>query len=83
VHQAREQLGLTWKYVAEFEAEAEKGDSRDADRRGVRKICDQIWKPLTDTATDRSKTIAANRDAALTELFVDVDTNANIAAPGR
>jgi hypothetical protein len=42
-----------------------------------------IWKPLTDTATDRSKTIAANRDAALTELFVDVDTNANIAAPGR
>jgi hypothetical protein len=43
-----------------------------------RKVCDEIWKPVTDTATDRSKTIAANRDAALTQLFVDADSNANI-----
>jgi len=43
-----------------------------------RMVCDEIWKPLTDTATDRSKTIAANRRTALDRLFMDADTNANI-----
>jgi len=43
-----------------------------------RKVCDEIWKPLTDTATERSKTIAANRMHSLTGLFVDAATNANI-----
>ena len=43
-----------------------------------RKVCDEIWAPLPPSATDRSKTIAANRALALHQLFVDADTNANI-----
>jgi phage/plasmid-like protein (TIGR03299 family) len=78
VHQAREQLGLTWKYVAEFEAQAEKMIQESLSIEAFRKVCDQIWKPPTQTATDRSKTIAANRAQSLTRLFLDADTNANI-----
>jgi hypothetical protein len=51
VQQAREQLGLTWKYVAEFEADAEKMIQETLTVEEFRTICDQIWKPLTDTAT--------------------------------
>jgi phage/plasmid-like protein (TIGR03299 family) len=78
VQQAGEQLGLTWKYVAEFEIEAEKMIQENLSIEAFRKVCDQIWKPPTQTATDRSKTIAANRAQSLTRLFLDADTNANI-----
>ena len=78
VHQAREQLGLTWKYVAEFEVQAERMINERLPEAEFRMVCDEIWKPLTDTATDRSKTIAANRRTALDRLFMDADTNANI-----
>jgi phage/plasmid-like protein (TIGR03299 family) len=78
VQQAREQLGLTWKYVAEFEIEAEKMINQALAEAALRKVCDQIWKPPTETATGRSTTIAANRMQSLTRLFTDADTNANI-----
>jgi phage/plasmid-like protein (TIGR03299 family) len=78
VQQAREQLGLTWKYVAEFEVEAERMIQERLTIDEFRKVCEEIWPTLSDSATDRSKTIAANRSTALTELFVDADTNANI-----
>jgi phage/plasmid-like protein (TIGR03299 family) len=78
VLQAREQLGLTWKYVAEFEVQAERMINEALGEAEFRKICDEVWRPLTDTATDRSKTIAANRSAALNQLFVNAETNANI-----
>jgi hypothetical protein len=78
VQQAREQLGLTWKYVAEFEVEAEKMIQETLAVAEFRRICDQIWTPLTDTATDRSKTIVANRTTALARLFSDADTNDEI-----
>jgi phage/plasmid-like protein (TIGR03299 family) len=78
VHQAREQLGLTWKYVAEFEAQAERMINETLAGAEFRKVCEEIWEPPTETATDRSKTIAANRMQSLTQLFVDAGTNANI-----
>jgi phage/plasmid-like protein (TIGR03299 family) len=78
VQQARDQLGLTWKYVAEFEVQAERMINETLAEVEFRKVCDQIWQPLTDTATDRSRTIAANRSAALNQLFGDAATNANI-----
>ncbi|MDQ6850944.1 MAG: DUF945 domain-containing protein [Actinomycetota bacterium] len=59
VQEAREQLGLTWKYVAEFEIEAEKMIQTALAEADFRKLCDDIWKPPTDTAAGRSKTIAA------------------------
>ncbi len=43
-----------------------------------RKVCHEIWKPLTQTATYRSKTMAANRTGALNQLFTEADTNASI-----
>ena len=78
VQQAREQLGLTWKYVAEFEVEAEKMIQESLAADDFRRICDQIWKPLTESTSERSKTIADNRNAALTRLFVGAETNAGI-----
>lgn len=78
VQQARDQLGLTWKYVAEFETEAEKMINEMLTEAAFRKVCDTIWTPLTETATDRSKTIAANRMHSLTALFVDAAANANV-----
>jgi Domain of unknown function (DUF932) len=78
VHQAREQLGLTWKYVASFEAQAERMINEVLAEADFRKTCDAIWKPLTDTASERSKTITVNRNRVLARLFLDADTNANI-----
>lgn len=78
VQQAREQLGLTWKYVAEFEVAAERMINETMSPAAFRKVCDNIWMPLPETATDRSKTIAANRITTLNRLFVDSATNANI-----
>jgi phage/plasmid-like protein (TIGR03299 family) len=53
VQQAREQLGLTWKYVAEFEVEAEKMINQALTEAAFRKVCEEIWKPPTETATAR------------------------------
>ncbi len=78
VQEAREQLGLTWKYVAKFEVEAEKMINEALSEAAFRKVCDEIWPPLPASATDRSKTVAANRSLSLKQLFVDADTNANI-----
>jgi phage/plasmid-like protein (TIGR03299 family) len=78
VQQAREQLGLTWRYIEKFEAEAEKMIQEQLSEAAFRKVCDEIWAPLPPSATDRSKTIAANRALSLQQLFVDADTNANI-----
>ena len=78
VQQAREQLGLTWKYVAEFEVEAERMINQTLSQAAFREVCDQIWPPPTGTATPRSQTIAANRNTALDRLFADAATNANI-----
>ncbi len=78
VQEAREAPGLAWTYVAEFEIEAEKMIQAALSEAAFRTTCDNIWKPLTDTATGRSKTIAANRSAALDRLFADAATNAAI-----
>lgn len=64
--------------MAEFEIEAERMIQTALAEADLRKVCDDIWKPPTDTATGRSKTIAANRSSALDQLFLDADTNAAI-----
>jgi phage/plasmid-like protein (TIGR03299 family) len=42
VQQAREQLGLTWKYVAEFQTQAERMINESLEEVEFRKVCDQI-----------------------------------------
>lgn len=61
VQEARDALDLTWKCVAAFEVEAEKMIQGQLAEEAFRKVCDEIWAPLTATATGRSKTIAVNR----------------------
>ncbi|HEV7205669.1 MAG TPA: DUF932 domain-containing protein [Jatrophihabitans sp.] len=78
VQQARDQLGLTWKYLAEFETQAERMINEALSEAEFRRVCDEIWKQPTETATGRSKTLAGNRTQALDQLFLDADTNANI-----
>ncbi len=78
VQKAREQLGLTWKYITEFEVQAERLINETLTEAEFRKICDQIWTPPTNTATERTKTVAVTRAAVLSRLFVDADTNADI-----
>lgn len=57
VQKAREQLGLTWKYITEFEVQAERLINETLTEAEFRKICDQIWTPPTNTATERTKTV--------------------------
>jgi hypothetical protein len=64
--------------VAEFETQAERMINETLAEVEFLNVCDEIWKPLTETATDRSKTIAANRSQTLTRLFADGATIANI-----
>lgn len=78
VHQARENLGLTFKYMEEFEVEAEKMIQTSMGIDAFRMVCTEIWKPLPELATGRSKTIAANRESTLDRLFLHADTNALI-----
>jgi phage/plasmid-like protein (TIGR03299 family) len=78
VQDAREALGLTWKYVAEFEIAAERMINETLTMDAFEAICTQVWKPLPPTATDRSKTIAANRVGELRRLFTRAATNENI-----
>jgi phage/plasmid-like protein (TIGR03299 family) len=78
VQEAREKLGLTFKYMEEFQAEANKMLETAMAIDAFRKVCGEIWTPLPDTATNRSKTIAANRKSSLDKLFLHADTNVNI-----
>jgi len=78
VDEAREQLGLTWRYLQEFQYEAERMIQTSLDEEAFRKVCREIWKPLPDAASGRSHTLAANRDNSLQYLFTEGENNANI-----
>lgn len=76
IAQARQALGLTFRYVEAFEAEAQKLIEQEMTAAQFQAIIGAIWTPTPDSK--RSETITANRSGTLSELFNTADTNANI-----
>jgi phage/plasmid-like protein (TIGR03299 family) len=74
IQAAREALGLTFTYMAAFEAEAEKLlDAAMTDAQFLA-ITRNLW-PLAENVSVRTKTNAARRESSLAHLFADADTN--------
>lgn len=78
VDEARRALGLTWKYVESFEAEAEKLIQKSLTDAQFDEIVKDLWTPPAADAPSRSITLDKARSDELHRLFADADTNANI-----
>ncbi len=76
IAQAREALGLTFKYAEVFEREAEQMIAQSLTDAQFAQIIGKLW--TTESESKRSATITANRTDVLTGLFADAPTNANI-----
>jgi phage/plasmid-like protein (TIGR03299 family) len=76
IAQAREALGLTFKYAETFEREAEQMIAQSMTDAQFAQIIGQLW--TTESESKRSGTITANRTDLLTGLFCEAATNANI-----
>ena len=77
ISQAREAMGLMWKYLDAFQAEAEKMLNETLTMGAFEKVTDELW-PLTDDATDQTKRNHRQRGAVLRYLIRDADTQAAI-----
>lgn len=76
IAQARQALGLTFRYVQAFEAEAEKLIQQYMTDDQFAGIIGALW--TTESESKRSVTITGNRTDALMGLFCDAPTNATI-----
>ena len=76
IAQAREALGLTFKYAEVFEREAEQMIQASLTDAQFEQIVGKLW--TTESGSKRSATITANRADVLTGLFSDAPTNASI-----
>ena len=76
IAQAREALGLTFKYAEVFEREAEQMIQASLTDAQFEQIIGKLW--TTESESKRSATITANRADVLTGLFSDAPTNASI-----
>ena len=76
IAQAREALGLTFKYAEVFEREAEQMIAQSLTDAQFAQIIGKLW--TTESESKRSATITANRADVLTGLFSDAPTNASI-----
>ncbi len=76
IAQAREALGLTFKYAETFEREAEAMIQASLTDAQFAQIIGKLW--TTESGSKRSATITANRADVLTGLFADAPTNASI-----
>jgi phage/plasmid-like protein (TIGR03299 family) len=77
ISQAREAMGLMWKYLDAFQAEAEKMLNETLTMGAFEKVTDELW-PLADDATDQTKRNHRQRGAVLRYLIRDADTQAAI-----
>ena len=76
IAQAREALGLTFKYAEAFEVEAQKLIEQELTDAQFRHIVGTLW--VSESDSKRSHTITAHRTEALRDLFNAAPTNANI-----
>jgi phage/plasmid-like protein (TIGR03299 family) len=78
VEEARQALGLTWKYVDQFQTEAEKLIEKSITDAKFNEIVGQLWTPVDADTTGRALTLQTTRNDDLNRLFSDAETNANI-----
>lgn len=78
IDEARRALGLTWKYLEEFEQQAAAMMAAELTVPEFHKVRDELWRPAT--AKDSARTVgnSVRRDAALDQLFGQAATQANI-----
>jgi phage/plasmid-like protein (TIGR03299 family) len=77
IQAAREALGLTFRYMGEFQTEAERMlDAAMTDAEFAR-LARELW-PVPDEPSLRTRNSIARRDRELTYLWHDADTNAAI-----
>ncbi len=77
IAQAREAMGLMWRYLDEFQAEAERMLNETLTMGQFEKIVADLW-PLADDASEPTKNNHKKRAATLRYLIRDADTQAAI-----
>jgi phage/plasmid-like protein (TIGR03299 family) len=77
IAQAREAMGLMWRYMDAFQTEAEKMINEALTMREFEKIVAELW-PLPDDASDATRNNHKKRSATLRYLIRDADTQAAI-----
>jgi phage/plasmid-like protein (TIGR03299 family) len=77
IAKAREALGLTFKYIEEFEQEAERMIETAMTDAEFVAIVNQLWVPDNEPSK-RGATIAKLRNDQLMQLFADAETQANV-----
>jgi len=78
IAEARRALGLTFKYMEEFQREAERMMDAPLTHKEFRKIIDELWKPPTGADSARTVGNSVRRNAALDSLFSDAATQKGI-----
>jgi phage/plasmid-like protein (TIGR03299 family) len=78
ISQAREALGLMWKYMETFEKAAERMLQTSITNREFEKIIAQVW-PVADNASDKTKANARERAGTIKYLLTQADTQKAIA----
>jgi phage/plasmid-like protein (TIGR03299 family) len=78
ISQAREALGLMWKYMETFEKAAERMLQTSLTTREFEKIIAQVW-PVADNASDKTKANAKERAGTIKYLLTQADTQKAIA----
>ncbi|MCM4078259.1 DUF932 domain-containing protein [Paractinoplanes hotanensis] len=78
ISQAREALGLMWKYMETFEQAAERMLNEALTMREFEKIVDQVW-PVKDNASEKTQRNAKERLGTLKYLIREADTQKAIA----
>ncbi len=77
IAQAREAMGLMWKYLDAFQAEADRMINETLTMGGFEKVVAELW-PLADDASEQTKKNQRKRSATLRYLIRDADTQAAI-----
>lgn len=78
IAEARRALGLTWNYLEEFQAQAERMMSAELTVKEFRKVIDELWRPVNGADSARTIGNSVRRDAALDHLFGQADTQKGI-----
>lgn len=76
--QARDALGVAFKYDSLFELEAEKMIQQTMDDAAFHALVSSIWEEPTEKSSKAAVTMSENRTRTLEELFHDSPTNRNI-----
>lgn len=74
VEQARQALGLTWRYVEEFEAQAERMINETITDAAFERLMGEVFGTSDPESSTRAKNAEAQRVATLRHLWHDAET---------